>query len=144
MTRSLFPVFTVAALLAIASTAGATEHPTLDEAQHLFYNGRYADAAELAQRLQFIDIQNLGAYELRTSALHFQLRDALGDRPDKDKEKALKQCASCPELLKAFLSDTTRGQEIARSGMSGNTKVPKLHFEVRKNSKPVNPTSFLE
>ncbi len=37
-----------------------------------------------------------------------------------------------------------RGQEIARSGMSGTTKVPKLHFEVRKNSKPVNPATFLE
>ena len=37
-----------------------------------------------------------------------------------------------------------RGQEIARSGMSGTTKVPKLHFEVRKNSKPVNPTTYLE
>jgi murein DD-endopeptidase MepM/ murein hydrolase activator NlpD len=37
-----------------------------------------------------------------------------------------------------------RGQEVARSGMSGATKVPKLHFEVRKNSKPVNPTTYLE
>lgn len=37
-----------------------------------------------------------------------------------------------------------RGQEIAKSGMSGNTKVPKLHFEVRKDSKPVNPITFLE
>ncbi len=37
-----------------------------------------------------------------------------------------------------------RGQEIARSGMSGSTKVPKLHFEVRKNSKPINPVTYLE
>jgi murein DD-endopeptidase MepM/ murein hydrolase activator NlpD len=37
-----------------------------------------------------------------------------------------------------------RGQEIARSGMSGTTDAPKLHFEVRKNSAPVDPTTFLE
>lgn len=37
-----------------------------------------------------------------------------------------------------------RGQEIARSGMSGSADTPKLHFEVRKDSTPVDPTQFLE
>ncbi|WP_182419197.1 peptidoglycan DD-metalloendopeptidase family protein [Bartonella sp. HY038] len=37
-----------------------------------------------------------------------------------------------------------RGDEIAKSGMSGNAATPKLHFEVRKNSVPVNPAKFLE
>ena len=37
-----------------------------------------------------------------------------------------------------------RGQEIAVSGMSGTTDAPKLHFEVRKNSAPVDPSSYLE
>lgn len=37
-----------------------------------------------------------------------------------------------------------RGDEIALSGMSGTTDAPKLHFEVRKNSSPVDPTGYLE
>lgn len=37
-----------------------------------------------------------------------------------------------------------RGQEIAMSGMTGNADAPKLHFEVRKNSKPVDPAEYLE
>ena len=38
----------------------------------------------------------------------------------------------------------TRGQQIAVSGMSGNADTPKLRFEVRKDSAPVNPANYLE
>jgi murein DD-endopeptidase MepM/ murein hydrolase activator NlpD len=37
-----------------------------------------------------------------------------------------------------------RGDDIAVSGMSGSANAPKLHFEVRKNSAPVDPTTYLE
>jgi murein DD-endopeptidase MepM/ murein hydrolase activator NlpD len=36
-----------------------------------------------------------------------------------------------------------RGQTIAKSGQSGNVSSPQLHFELRKGSTPVDPTSFL-
>lgn len=38
----------------------------------------------------------------------------------------------------------TRGQVIASSGMTGVAKTPRLHFEVRKNASPVDPTKYLE
>ncbi|UNE53470.1 M23 family metallopeptidase [Bartonella machadoae] len=37
-----------------------------------------------------------------------------------------------------------RGDEIAKSGISGNVKTPRVYFEVRKNSVPVNPIRYLE
>jgi len=37
-----------------------------------------------------------------------------------------------------------RGEELGKSGMTGNATQPKLHFEVRKNSTPVDPTKYLE
>ncbi|AKI00487.1 metalloendopeptidase-like membrane protein [Hoeflea sp. IMCC20628] len=37
-----------------------------------------------------------------------------------------------------------RGQVVASSGMSGVAKTPRLHFEVRKNASPVDPTAYLE
>lgn len=36
-----------------------------------------------------------------------------------------------------------RGQTLALSGMSGNASRPKLHFEVRKESAPVDPSQYL-
>lgn len=36
-----------------------------------------------------------------------------------------------------------RGQVIASSGMSGNARQPKLHFEVRKNTTAVDPRRYL-
>ncbi|VEJ45188.1 M23 family metallopeptidase [Bartonella vinsonii] len=37
-----------------------------------------------------------------------------------------------------------RGDEIAKSGISGNVKTPRVYFEVRKNAVPVDPTEYLE
>jgi murein DD-endopeptidase MepM/ murein hydrolase activator NlpD len=36
-----------------------------------------------------------------------------------------------------------RGQTIATSGQSGNVSSPQLHFELRKGSTPVDPSSYL-
>lgn len=98
--------------------SSALDGATLADAQRLFYNGRYDAAAELALALQSPAVENLALYELRTSALHFQLRDTLGNQPDKG--KALKQCATCQELLRAFLSDVASGQARARERLRTN------------------------
>ncbi len=37
-----------------------------------------------------------------------------------------------------------RGDELALSGLSGSAATPRLHFEVRQDSSPVNPMTFLE
>jgi murein DD-endopeptidase MepM/ murein hydrolase activator NlpD len=36
-----------------------------------------------------------------------------------------------------------RGQVIAKSGQSGDVSAPQLHFELRKGSTPVDPTTYL-
>lgn len=47
--------------------------------------------------------------------------------------------------MKVKRGDTVRrGQEIALSGMTGDADSPKLHFEVRKGTSPVNPMTYLE
>lgn len=47
--------------------------------------------------------------------------------------------------MKVKRGDTVRrGQEIALSGMTGDADRPKLHFEVRKGTSPVDPMTYLE
>jgi hypothetical protein len=98
--------------------AGTAGSPGLDEAQRMFYNGRYADAATLASDLCTDEADTLAACELRTSALLFQLRRALGGSPDKD--KAFSACTACPELLSTFVAETRRGQAIARARLEAD------------------------
>jgi hypothetical protein len=87
--------------------------PALVDAQRLFYNGRYEAAAALALALQTAEADNLEASELRTSAILFQLRRAIGE--PKDKEKALKQCDACADLMAAFMSENAAAQTKARA-----------------------------
>jgi hypothetical protein len=100
----------------LPTTAAA---PTLEDAQRLFYNGDYERAAAVALDLRAAAPDDLAAYELRTSALHFQIRKILGE-VEEDKEKAFKACAPCQPLMTAFLADIAAGQRIARARLKTN------------------------
>ncbi|MEZ5872126.1 MAG: LysM peptidoglycan-binding domain-containing protein [Nitratireductor sp.] len=41
-------------------------------------------------------------------------------------------------------AEVRRGEVVARSGRTGNADMPKLHFELRKNSTPVDPIKYLD
>jgi tetratricopeptide (TPR) repeat protein len=113
---------TLLSLFAIAATLQSAPPPTLDAAQRLFYNARYEEASAVALTLRSSDTTGTDAelanLELRTSSLHFQIKNAMPKAGDRD--KALKQCASCAELMKAFLADITRGQAVARARLAAN------------------------
>jgi hypothetical protein len=117
--RALLPsLFAVACLSACQSAAYAAQtpdaaSPSLAAAERLYYNGDYVASAQMALELRTADPANLAAYELRTSALHFQVKRLLGEA--KDRDKALKACAACPALLAAFADETARGVAAARA-----------------------------
>ena len=91
-----------------SSTSRAT---TLGTAQRHFYNGNYEAAAALTLELCAADAEDLAACELRTSALLFQVKRALGQSPDKEKARTL--CTVCPDLIAAFVAETTRSRATA-------------------------------
>src|SRR5262245_6381106 len=94
----IFPAFlrvavgcVLVAHLSAAGQAGAQipESPELKLARQHYFSGRYTAAAEATAPLTTAGPEALAAYELRTSALHFELKRQLGDAPNKG--KALKQ-----------------------------------------------------
>jgi murein DD-endopeptidase MepM/ murein hydrolase activator NlpD len=51
--------------------------------------------------------------------------------------------ANGSELLVKRNDQVHKGQVILKSGQTGNATSPQLHFEIRKNSAPVDPMQFL-
>ncbi len=51
--------------------------------------------------------------------------------------------ANASELMVKRNDQIHKGQVIAKSGQTGNAANPQLHFEVRKNSTPVDPIQYL-
>jgi hypothetical protein len=131
------PVLRIAltlALLIVAAPQGAwaagAGDVSLEDAQHLFYNGRYAEAAAASKELCTSDIESLVACELRTSALLFQLRRALGPSPDR--EEAFRLCATCAELLTAFVAETRLAQTVARARLASHADEEQTLFFLGK------------
>jgi len=114
MARSMFRIIAFAlamgttTLLAVPASADG-----LEAAQREYYNARYESAAQLTLAPCANDVNGLAACELRTAALLFQIKAALG--PQEDKNRAWKDCASCADLLSAFEVALARGQTLARS-----------------------------
>ena len=126
-----------AAVILLAASPGpargqepAAPPSALDAAQQLFYNARYADAAQAALAVRTAQPDDLAAYELRTSALHFQIKRAIGDPPDKG--KALAACAICPDVLTAFAEETSKGLAIARARLAADPKDLSAMFFIGK------------
>jgi hypothetical protein len=103
---------------AIVAVHNKSVSTTLEDAQRAFYSGRYEDATVLSESLCEAGDRDLEACELRMASLHFQIRRAMGDSADKD--RAWTMCASCPDLMAAFVSETDRARALARTRLQLN------------------------
>jgi len=114
--HSLGAVALTAGLGLFGGAEGAAQAVRLDDARTAFYTARYEDAAALTLDLCAAD--DFEACELRTSAILFEVKRAIGDdRQDKnkEKEKGFGDCAKCPALMEGFLKDIARGQAATRA-----------------------------
>jgi hypothetical protein len=116
--------------LAHQTASVPVQTPTLEQAQHLFYSGNYEAASAIALTLRTAAPDYLATYELRTSALHFQLRRAMGNGEDKD--KAFRECAACPALFEMFLEETRQGRAVAARLLAEQPGDPDLLFLLGK------------
>jgi len=105
-----------AAVALIAAAQPVPPAATLADAQRLFYQARYQEAADLALSLRATPNKDMANVEVRSTALLFVLRGLLGgqDARDGDKAVALRNCVKCPAVLDTFLADLQQGQALAR------------------------------
>lgn len=101
------------------AAAAPSAAASLESAQELFYNGQYEQAANVTRSVGPEDV-DLALMELRTSAVLFQIRRAMGDATDK--ERALKACVTCADLIRDFKTEFTRGRAMARDAVAKRPK----------------------
>ena len=112
--RRIITVATFLLVVVLAVRASAADmDPVLRDAHEMFYNGRYADAVAATATLCTPNVAALTACELRTSALHFQLRRVMRD--SSKRQQVFAQCIECADILATFVAETRRGQETART-----------------------------
>jgi hypothetical protein len=124
--RAIGSVLAIATLTAPAAFAqnavtsspeSMKEHASVrDEALRQFYSGRYDLAIEATSSADHT--AGLWVYDVRTSAIHFQLRRAMGD--GEDRERLYKQCGSCDALVAAFMREFTDGRAAARTRLAAH------------------------
>jgi hypothetical protein len=115
--RQTLRLAAVVVVFAAVPVTGLQPTATLDEGKRLFYNAHYRTAAENALGiLPANPDEELARDELRTSALLFQLRGLLEppQRKKASKELAFERCMPCGELVAAFMTSATHGQQLAR------------------------------
>lgn len=107
-----------AVIVGVGSVVAARAHepPAIPDAQRLFYNAHYEEAAALALVLRGSGIDNAAIAELRGSALLFQLKELLEDGPKG--ARVLSDCATCPQLLADFLAEFNHGRDLARAALA--------------------------
>jgi hypothetical protein len=113
---SLLRIAVLSVLLATTPLAASAESGPLDEVQRLFYSGEYDAAAALALAVRETNGSTLAASEIRTAALHFAIKRALG--PARNRERAWKACTRCPDLLAEFLTELNLGRAEARARLT--------------------------
>ena len=113
--RRVVSALTLVSLLATTSSR-AESSASLETAQRLFYTSNFPAAADLALQLITVTPTDLAAFELRTSALHFQIRRASGS--GRDRKAAMAACTACPPLLATFFAEVKRGRAAARQRLA--------------------------
>ena len=106
-----------AALVAVLLAAGRGDAQSLSDAQRLFFNAHYQQAADLALKLRETGPHDFANDEVRTTALLFVLRGLLKGQDaynEGNKSAALKACAPCADVIATFTKDLQHGQALAR------------------------------
>jgi len=96
---------------------------SLEEAARLYFNAMYQAAADMALRLRANAPEDLATFELRSSALHLQLkREVAAAGHPRDRKRALRECAGCAALVEGVKADVNEGRRLAHDRLKADSR----------------------